>query len=68
MRDKAVFLEPGQTWIDSAGGRRINAHEPVLQKPDDFVTVSWRFIEQLQQVQPEPAVPEYRAHKTSPPA
>src|SRR5258708_36987541 len=66
MRDQAVFLEPGQAWIDRAGRRCVDAHEPVLEKPDDLIAVSWRLIKQLQQIQPKPAAPKYRAHFTSP--
>src|SRR6185437_12324764 len=64
--DQAVLLEPGQPRVDGAGGGRVDTHEAILEQADDLVAVPRRLIEQLQQVQPEPAVPEDGAHCASP--
>ena len=60
--DEAVGLQPGQPRVDRAGGGRVDPEEPVLQQPDHLVAVPRALLQQLQQVQPQPAVAENRAH------
>ncbi len=64
--DQALFLQPGQPGVDRAGRGGVHAHELVAQHPDHLVPVPRLLVEQPQQVQPEPAVPENRTHRASP--
>src|SRR5690349_21004057 len=64
--DQALFLQPGQPGVDRARRGRVHAHEPVLEQADDLVAVPGRLVQQLEQVQPELAVPEDGAHRAAP--
>src|SRR4029077_16033380 len=56
------FLEPGQPRVDGPRRGRVDAHETVLKEPDDLVAVPRCFIQQLEQVEAQPAVAEHWAH------
>ena len=66
VRDQAVLLEPGQPRVDGARRRRVHAEEPVLQQADDLIAVPGSLVQELQQVEPEPAMAEDRAHEIPP--
>src|SRR5262249_46235896 len=66
VRDQPVRLHPGQPGVDRSGRRRVQAEEPVLQQPDQLVPVLGPVGEELEQVQPQPAVAEYGGHRSYP--
>src|SRR5262249_43823575 len=66
VRAEALLLEPGQTRVDRAGRGGVDAEEAVLQQADHLVAVPRALLEQLEQVQPEPAVTENGTHSLSP--
>ena len=64
--DQALGLQFGQSRIDGAGGRRVQALETFLQKPDHLVTVAWGLVQEPQQVEAQSAVGEDRRHVRAP--
>src|SRR5690606_989979 len=64
--DQPLGLQAGQPRVDGARGGRVDAEEAVLQQPDHFVPVPRALLQQLEQIQPEPAVAEDGAHSFSP--
>src|SRR5579859_8115418 len=64
--DQALFFQAGQPGVDGAGGGSVHTHETVLQQPDDLIAMLGGIVQQLEQVEPQPAVTEHRAHRASP--
>ncbi len=64
--DQPLLLQLGEPRVDGAGRGRVQALEALLQQADDLVAVARGLVEQLEQVEPEPAVAEDGGHVRPP--
>src|SRR4051812_32918990 len=65
--DEPLRFQPREPRVDGPGRRRVEPEETVLERADHVVPVTGTVLEQPQQVEPELAVAEDRAHARSRP-
>ena len=67
VRHQPFGLEPREPRIDRPGGRRVRAEEAVLEEADQLVSVAGLLVQQVQQIETEPAVREDPGVMSRPP-